>query len=630
MNMKDKSKGIYVYEVYPTNFRSLSEERQDLIIDIFRRFLNSLASDIRILAVKTERNVKVLDIEVPTVYYRFFIESHGSPLNYIFEKLGYKYQQITETPDFTPIKVFRGHIAMPGGILIKTYTVYRLPGSLVEGFISETYGLAERIIITIKPLPQEAAVKKIGRYARLLRGIVLAEQAKGRRPSDEILVKHGIVTSTYQSLISGVTKLFKVKVNISVAGKSLKELREKSRLLRQVLQGRMIGIDSPRIIQYGLAEGFEGKNLIMDTETLGAFYPFIGADLIEAPGGVFLGINRETGGPVIYDPWLRMNQNILLVGKPGSGKSFATKLLLSRLASKMKELAFYIIDPENEYGYLGKLLGGRVINVEPDRKLGLDPIQTFKESKDTAANIIADITGIRERRLITELRNLTAKRESIFEVYSDATEDLKDYLEPLIEGPDSFLMDGKPIKFSKRMIFDLSGLHREFSTRHEELTLLKAASILIFCKVWSILDNQEFIPLQTPKFVAVDEVWLYTTMPSSAGFLENVSRRGRKRNVIFTLCTQRVSDVLEGLTGKTLVENCASKILLRQDEASIGMIGEVFGLSESEREDILELEPGQAILIAENIHVPVDFVATREEYAIFTTKPSERITLTYT
>lgn len=73
------------------------------------------------------------------------------------------------------------------------------------------------------------------------------------------------------------------------------------------------------------------------TWTLGAFYPFVSADLIETPGGIFLGVNRLTGAPVIYDPWLRMNYNILIVGKSGSGKSYLSKMLLSRLTAKNRD-----------------------------------------------------------------------------------------------------------------------------------------------------------------------------------------------------------------------------------------------------------------------------------------------------
>ena len=603
----------------------MPDSRQDALVNNFRRLLNSLTCKVKMVILKVERKVRVFDQEVPTEYYRFFVESYGSPLDHFFDRLGYKYQRVTEVPSVQPVKIFRKHIALPGGRLMRTYTVYRLPGSLVEGFISETYGVADRITITVEPLPPDLAASKMSRYLRVLRGILLAEQSKGRSPSEELRMRHDMAAATYQALVSGATRLFKVKVNISVVGGGLKELNEKANWLKQILQGRMVRVDSPMFMQYGLALGEEGKTLIMDSETLGAFFPFVSADLIEAPGGIFLGVNRDTGAPVIFDPWLRMNQNILIVGKPGSGKSFTTKLMLTRLAAKMRDLAFYIVDSENEYGYLGRLLGAEVVDVRRGKPLGLDPVRLFGSSKDTAANILADLARINDGKLRSHLRTVVGKSDDIFDVYHHADSELKDYLEPLIDGPDSFLVTGEPLNFTGRMVFNLKSLHSEFKTSREESTTLHAASVLIFSKIWNVLDNPSFLPIQTPKFVAVDEVWLYTSMPASAGFLETVSRRGRKRNISFILCTQRASDVLEGISGRALVENCASKILLRQDEAAINLVSEVFGLSEAEKDELLDFKEGQAILIAENVHIPVDFLATKEEYSVFTTKPAERI-----
>lgn len=90
----------------------------------------------------------------------------------------------------------------------------------------------------------------------------------------------------------------------------------------------------------------------MDTVTPGAFFPFVAADVIEAPDGIFLGLNRLTGAPVIFDPYLRANYNLALIGTSGSGNSFASKMMLTRLVEKRKDVAFYVVDPENGYGGL--------------------------------------------------------------------------------------------------------------------------------------------------------------------------------------------------------------------------------------------------------------------------------------
>ena len=606
------------------NFLMLPEGKRNALVDGFHAFLNSLTNDVRITTVRTGRTVSVGGEKFETEYYRFFVESVGAPADYLLESQGLKYSLLTEVPTVQPVKAFGKHLALPGGRLLRTFTVYGLPGTLVEGFISEVYGVAERVTLTVKPLPPEEATAKMGKYMRLLKSVMLADRAKGRMVREEVGLKHEMAVATYQALVSGATRLFEVTVNVSIAGKDGGELAENSRRLRQILQSRLVKLDCPAYLQYGMVAGLEGKNLIVDTGTLGAFYPFISADIIESPGGVFLGVNRLTGAPVIYDPWLRMNQNVLIVGKPGSGKSFLSKILLSRLAEKNSDLAFYIIDPEGEYGSVGKVLGGEVVDVGSEGDMGLDPVKIFADSKDSAASILADIVKVPAGKPTSALRTVVGRSEDIFDVYEHSPPELKDYLEGFVDGPDRFLVAGEPLNFRRRMVFNLKGLHKEFELSPERSLTLQAASILLFSKIWSMIEDQAFLPLQAPKLVVVDEVWLYTVMSASARFLEGVSRRGRKRNVVFALNTQRVADVLEGAGGKALVENCASKVLLRQDEAAVGLVGETFGLSGVEKEAVLEFQPGQGILIAENIHVPVDFIAASQEYALFTTKPMER------
>jgi hypothetical protein len=94
--------------------------------------------------------------------------------------------------------------------------------------------------------------------------------------------------------------------------------------------------------------------------------------------------------------------------------------------------------------------------------------------------------------------------------------------------------------------------------------------------------------------------------------------------VTLLLNSQRLADVLENSAGRAVIENCATKIMLRQDESAIKMAGQTIGLSASEMEALLELNQGQGLIVAGDIHLPIDFLATNEEYNVFTTKPTER------
>ncbi|MCW4008798.1 MAG: ATP-binding protein [Candidatus Bathyarchaeota archaeon] len=621
---KNVPKQVYVYEVFPVNFVTLPPDKKTDVISSFHMLLNSLPCKTRIWAILDSQNVPIGNVEVTTNFYRFFVESFGEPVDWMLEQCGFKSRPAFEVPKIEVVKRMPRWLVLKDGKHMQSFTVYALPGILWPGFLYDAFGIVDRLMIEVKPFAPEEATVKIGKYMRLLRSMMLADQQKGRMLRDEIKMRHDMAAATYQALASGVTRLFDISINLSVIGSDREEMRSKAKRLRDMMHARLVKLDCPSYVQYDVAVGAVAKHLIVDTSTAGTMFPFVSADLIES-SGIFLGINRYTGAPVMLDPWLRMNYNMLIVGQSGSGKSFSSKLMITRLALKNKDLAFFIIDPENEYRAVGKALGAEIVDVTTEGELGLDPVQIFSGNKDTAASIIADIAGIDDRRSYDTLRTIVGKSRDLLEVYQESPDNLKDYLHPLIEGPDSFLVNGEPQNFTNRMVFNLSPLHAQIAPVQHRSLAFQAANILLFSKIWQMLDTAQFIPVHIPKLVVIDELWLYTSSAASASFLEGVSRRGRKRNILFLLNSQRIGDVLESQSGKAIIENCATKILLRQDESAIRLVSGAVGLSPQETEMLLEAKPGNGLLIAEDNRVILNFMATQDEYTLFTTKPTERI-----
>lgn len=612
---------IFTYEVMPVNFIMLPEAKQEELIDRFHQFLNTLNSRVRILVAKGSRTINIGEESFETSYYRFFLESYGEALDNLLSSFGLLYQRVIEIPKFDVVRVFPKHLVLPEGRLMKCFTVYTLPGQLVEGFISEAYGASDQVSVELKPIPPEQATVKTNKYVKFLRGTLLADESRRRTPDAERLLKYQMAEEALNTVISGRSRLFEARAVFTVSGKDRAELNANAKIVKDTLQSRMVRLDSPRYLQYPMATGRAGKKLIVDTVTAGTFFPFVSADVIELPDGLFLGMNRLTGAPILFDPYLRSNYNISILGVTGSGKSFSSKMLLTRMLQRRKEekttTPFFIIDPENEYGKIGELLGANVITFSPGEKLGLDPISIFPKLE--AADIIADITHLPPQHHAT-LRTLVNKHRNLEELYSNLPGDVKQYLESIARGPEAFIFQGKPLEFTSRMVFSLRNLESEF--------LKQVISILVFGKIWQILNDDTFIPKEAEKIVVVDEAWLYMALPAAAKFLERTARLGRKRNILFLVMTQRPADVLgesrdKPGPGRTIIENSATKILLKQDEISADTVAETFGLSEAERDQIVDLRPGQGLLIAENVHVPIQFIASKEEYALFTTKPSD-------
>lgn len=97
------------------------------------------------------------------------------------------------------------------------------------------------------------------------------------------------------------------------------------------------------------------------TYTLAGVFPFVSSELQDEKG-FYLGDNEY---PVFIDffsrGYQRVNSNMMIIGKSGSGKSFATKTLLANFAADNTKI--FICDPEKEYAELCKNLSGKLIDV---------------------------------------------------------------------------------------------------------------------------------------------------------------------------------------------------------------------------------------------------------------------------
>ena len=98
------------------------------------------------------------------------------------------------------------------------------------------------------------------------------------------------------------------------------------------------------------------------SNTMGACFPWVYPSIMDAKG---VQIGSDGSVPVFVDFFRRdserVNSNMVIVGKSGSGKSYATKSLLSNLAAD--DAKIFILDPEDEYSTLARNLKGKFINV---------------------------------------------------------------------------------------------------------------------------------------------------------------------------------------------------------------------------------------------------------------------------
>src|SRR3970040_3186730 len=98
------------------------------------------------------------------------------------------------------------------------------------------------------------------------------------------------------------------------------------------------------------------------------------------------------------------------------------------------------------------------------------------------------------------------------------------------------------------------------------------------------------------RLLVVDESWHMMRYPDSAQFLWSIVKRARKYYLGLTPIPQDVEDFLAQDIGKAIVTNSALRVLLKQSPAAIDKIGEVFYLSEGEKQLLLAANIGEGIL----------------------------------
>jgi hypothetical protein len=162
----------------------------------------------------------------------------------------------------------------------------------------------------------------------------------------------------------------------------------------------------------------------MPSNTIAAMYPWIFARVSDE-GGIRLG--SQDGVPVFIDFFRRdserVNSNMVIIGKSGSGKSYGTKSLLTNMAAE--DAKIFILDPENEYTELAHTLHGKIINVGNAKYGRLNPFHIITTLEDDEADDGAQGTGYSAHLQFLE--------EFFKQILPDVDRDALEYLNSMVE-----------------------------------------------------------------------------------------------------------------------------------------------------------------------------------------------------
>lgn len=269
-----------------------------------------------------------------------------------------------------------------------TYSIAEYPISVPNAWGRSFFSVpGTRVTVKFKPVPQSEAERRLDRSIMEME----TQAAKRSRASTEL--EKNVHLETLRELLASIKTgnevLFDTNIFIQVEEEQRKLLR--TQLMRSGFKySDMFGKQRNSFIDGNVSQRASSKKFErgINSSSLAAMFPFV-SDAVQDPEGFYLGMNNE---PVFIDFFKRdkerINSNMVVLGKSGSGKSFATKAILTNLASDNTKV--FILDPEREYDILARNLKGKVIDVGSAKEGRINPLQVITgldDETDTGENV---------------------------------------------------------------------------------------------------------------------------------------------------------------------------------------------------------------------------------------------------
>ncbi len=227
-----------------------------------------------------------------------------------------------------------------------------------------------KVVVNMRMIQKDKAEKQLDRAIAELE----SRQRSVFKSSKQVELSTQLETLTelISDLKIGNEDLFNVNIHIMAEEGVKKEVRG---ILKQYgfkyseMFGRQVeGFISSNVSRIDKAKSHERG---IHTSSIAAMFPFI-SNSLQDTGGFYVGYNAY---PVFVDFFKRnnerVNSNLMVIGKSGSGKSYAVKVLLANLAADNARI--FILDPEDEYTDLARNLSGKVIDVGSSQHGILNP-----------------------------------------------------------------------------------------------------------------------------------------------------------------------------------------------------------------------------------------------------------------